>query len=291
MRHKISTDHGDPTSVTVFIKGSRPLVAAKEHPNFGAIVDALRAGEKDPKKIRDLFDTSQPIKRGFRRAFKNMARNLGLTAPTEMLSKKVEVRDGRIYYDNEEVNGTLVDVIVQYHADGNEDFTPLVLFLENLMQNPNPHSREHLYRWVSNREMVITEDGCFLAYKAVHRLGDKGTHTYRSSTAGSNTVRVDGRKFTGHVPQSIGSKIEMPREEVTFSPGVHCAQGLHAGTWGYTRWFGGGTTLLVKINPADVVSVPTDHKSQKLRTCAYEVMDEVTAPLSGALYKAPAVAS
>lgn len=296
MRHKISTDHGEPTSVTVFIKGSRPLVAAKEHPNFGVIIEALRAGEDDPKKIRDLFDTSEPIKRGFRKALRRMGEVLGLveedvTPARQKLSRKVEVKNGRIYYQGKEIDNSLVDVIVDYHTEGNEDFTPLVLFLENLMKNPNEHSREHLYRWVANRDLAITDDGCFLAYKAVHKLGDKGTHTYRSSTAGANSVRVDGRKFTGHVPQSVGSVVEMPRDEVTFAPGVHCAAGLHAGTWAYTRWFGGSTTLRVKINPADVVSVPTDHGSQKLRVCRYTVVDEVTSEQKGRRYKTPVVAS
>ena len=37
----------------------------------------------------------------------------------------------------------------------------------------------------------------------------------------------------------------------------------------------GDRMVAVKINPADVVSVPSDYGNQKLRTCRYEVMFEV----------------
>lgn len=274
MRHHIVSDHGEAKSVTVYIKGRRPLVAGKEHPNFGAILDALRAGEDDPKKIQALFDMSQPIKKGFRKALKKLAMNLGLAAD-DRVTDKVEVKDGRVYHDGEEVDGVITDVILQYYNEGNEDFVPLVRFLENLKKNPNPHSREHLYRWVERRHLTITEDGCFLAYKGVSRLGDKGTHAYGSVTSGSDKVTVDGRTFTGRIPQSIGSLIEMAREDVTFDPGQHCSRGLHVGTWSYARSWG-TVRLLVKVNPADVVSVPNDSSSQKLRTCAYEVLSETT---------------
>jgi hypothetical protein len=38
---------------------------------------------------------------------------------------------------------------------------------------------------------------------------------------------------------------------------------------------GGGRLVAVKINPADVVSVPSDYNNQKLRTCSYTVMFEI----------------
>jgi hypothetical protein len=41
------------------------------------------------------------------------------------------------------------------------------------------------------------------------------------------------------------------------------------------RHFGGARTVIVKINPADVVSIPTDYDNSKGRACRYEVIGEV----------------
>jgi hypothetical protein len=35
--------------------------------------------------------------------------------------------------------------------------------------------------------------------------------------------------------------------------------------------------MIVKINPADVVAIPTDYNNQKGRCCRYEVVDEYVA--------------
>ena len=59
-----------------------------------------------------------------------------------------------------------------------------------------------------------------------------------------------------------------------------CSAGLHAGTLEYVQSYGRfcedetstDQCIIVKINPADVVSVPTDCNCQKLRTTSYEVL-------------------
>jgi hypothetical protein len=65
---------------------------------------------------------------------------------------------------------------------------------------------------------------------------------------------------------------------------VGCHTGLHAGTWDYATTFSGDTLLLVKVNPRDVVSVPTDCNWQKIRTCRYTVVDVVTERVGGSFY-------
>jgi hypothetical protein len=39
--------------------------------------------------------------------------------------------------------------------------------------------------------------------------------------------------------------------------------------------FGGERTVIVKINPRDVVSIPTDYNEAKGRACRYEVIGEL----------------
>jgi hypothetical protein len=60
---------------------------------------------------------------------------------------------------------------------------------------------------------------------------------------------------------------------------VACAPGLHIGTYNYAHGTYGGAgsiVLAVLVDPADVVSVPTDHNNQKCRCCAFKVLSTVT---------------
>ena len=75
---------------------------------------------------------------------------------------------------------------------------------------------------------------------------------------------------------SPGQILSMPRRDVDDNRERTCSYGFHAAAYSYARNFmGGGRLIAVKINPADVVSVPSDYNNQKLRTCRYEVMFEV----------------
>ena len=55
---------------------------------------------------------------------------------------------------------------------------------------------------------------------------------------------------------------------------VHCGAGLHVATLAYAQDYGNSESLIVivKVNPADVVSVPEDYGCQKVRCCKYEVL-------------------
>ena len=55
-----------------------------------------------------------------------------------------------------------------------------------------------------------------------------------------------------------------------------CYAGLHVGALDYVASYGSpdaeDNIIIVKVNPRDAVSVPTDSSHQKLRTCRYEVV-------------------
>jgi hypothetical protein len=131
-------------------------------------------------------------------------------------------------------------------------------FLDNLMANPSMTSRKELYLFLEAADLPITQDGCFLAYKAVrHDFLDKHSGTFSNKP---------------------GVTFSMPRAEVDDNRDVTCSYGFHAAAYEYARGFLGSTgdkMVAVKINPADVVSVPSDYNNQKLRTCKYTVMFEI----------------
>ena len=263
LKFNIVTDDGEPSSVTVFPPGRAPLVATKESKNFATIIRFLTGEEtaSDEESIYGLFDL-QP----------------SLNAKFTKVSDRVSIRGGQVYLDNMKQDGVLADTIIKFFLAQHDDYMSLVNFMEKIETNPNPHSRENLFRWLKNGRFSITPDGDIICYKGVNRRTGQDTRDeyYQSVTAGP--AIVDGQPMTGHIPNDPGVIVEMPRNEVTFDPNQTCSKGLHVAEWGYASGFGHtGITLMVLVNPRDVVSVPSDSNDHKMRVCRYKVLKRVHA--------------
>lgn len=256
MKYNITTREGDQESVTVFI-GADSLVATKDHPRFGEIAAYLTGGGDDEKALRGLFDVS-----------------LALAGHFQHLSERVTANMGAIYLDGDPLHNALTDTIVRFMADGERAISPLANFMEKIEQNPNHHSKANLFRWLEKHDFAIDNDGDFYAYKGV---------TSDHTSLNTGTAMVNGNVVKGKIPNQAGTIIEMPRSKVQHDPKIGCHTGLHAGNWRYAREFG-TKVLLVKINPRDVVSVPTDSDDEKLRVCRYRVVKELSRELEGVLY-------
>jgi len=176
----------------------------------------------------------------------------------------VSVNNGKMKWDGidmpEMFSGTIMDMIQQGYP-----FEPMLNFLDNMSQNPSDHAIVELFEFMENKNMPITPDGHFLAYKAVKR-------DYKDI-------------FSGTFDNSVGSICEVPRSKVNTNRNDHCGAGLHVGAFDYAKSYGGidldddeggnGNKLMIcKVNPRDVVSVPNDSRCQKLRCCRYEVVSE-----------------
>jgi len=246
----VGTDDG--STITVYVKGGEPMLAHSSHPNFDAILEGVLA---DDEAVVDLFDISRTAASRF-----------------EKLTERVSVAHGKVYLDNEEVNDAIAEQITRFIDEGVEDWKPLVAFFENVQANPNDHSREQLYNWLSKRDFTITEDGLIVGYKGVAIDGDQFVSIH------SGRAIVDGEVKTGRIPNYIGAVVEMPRNEVTWDPSIGCHSGLHVGTYEYANSFANGALLQVHVNPRDVVSVPTDCDWAKVRCCRYTVIDTIDAP-------------
>ena len=257
---------GNESSVTAFIDGEM-YVANQDHRNWDAIVAGITSGDES---VVRLFDASEAVATRF-----------------ERLTDRVSVKSGQVFFDGDPLNNTLTDQILRF-LEADEDFMPLVNFLEKVSLNPEPHSREQLYNWVAARPSItITEDGDLIAYKGLYlEEREDGDVVYLSVHSGD--AIVNGELFENRqIPQRIGDTVEMPRSQVEFNPAVGCSTGLHAGTFDYSRSYG-SARVKVAINPRDVVSVPTEHNEAKIRVCRYVVIDvaeeEVNAPLWRAVF-------
>lgn len=180
----------------------------------------------------------------------------------------VEVKNGKVFYEGEEVHGAISKRILEFMSKG-LPFQPLVNFLNNLMENPSMQSQKELYDFLEHQYLPVTEDGHFLAYKAVR------------------SDYMD--KYAGKFRNKVGDVCQMTRAKVDDNRGIGCSQGLHAGALNYVAGYGsldaGDKIVIVKINPKDVVSVPSDCNCEKLRTCRYEVVGEYQGELLKPLYK------
>lgn len=214
------------------------------HKNYHAIMNAL--GEGDDELVMDLLeDTSK------------------LTAYFE--NSAIRVDGGVLYYNDEIIENSIVDRIMKFY-ENKLPYMPLVRFLEKLLNNTSAASVRELYDFLSNEKLPITEDGDFLAYKA---------------------VREDFMDiYSGKVEYKLGTSVEMPRRNVDDDRARGCSYGLHAGSIDYVHSYGGSTSkkLIVKINPADVVSVPSED-CRKLRTCKLFVLCEYLGDLEHPLYQ------
>lgn len=200
------------------------------------------------------------------------------------LSERVTLRGNTLYFDGDEIRDSIAEHILRFFRDNDErGYAPLVRFLEKVQQNPSDESRESLYAWLSNRDFTINTDGDFVAYKGVRWSGSENDVPV---SVHHGFAIVDGVAVNGPVPNKVGSVIEMPRSMVDGDRSVGCSFGLHAGTWEYASSFGQGGTLVVLINPRDVVSVPSDCNFQKLRVSRYRVTDVREQPIEswGAAY-------
>lgn len=255
-------NHGGRESITVFIPGeSGPAHAHDDHPSYDAIVSAARQDNADT--VRRLIDVVAEVASRF-----------------QPLSERVSVKNGRVYFDGDEVDDSLTRQIVRFLNEHVDNWRPLVAFMENVAANPNMHSREQLYDWLSVRQgITITEDGEIVAYKGVAR----DSHDGRLRSLSSGTAIVDGEPVSGRIPNAVGSTVEMPRSAVAHDPGQACSTGLHVGTFEYAESWARNAMLEVLVNPRDVVSVPTDAGGEKIRVCRYLVQDIIDKPHTSAL--------
>jgi hypothetical protein len=165
-----------------------------------------------------------------------------------------ELRGSNVYYKDEIVNSLLAKRILTLTKEG-FDASPLLLFLENLMSNPSKRAVDELYGFLEVSKLPITDDGHFLAYKSVR-------DNYKDH-------------YSGTMDNSVGAIVSMERNAVDEDKDRTCSSGLHFAAHEYAEGFGGGKMVVLKINPRDVVAIPSDYSNQKGRCSTYEVLEEV----------------
>ena len=154
--------------------------------------------------------------------------------------------------------------------------------------------RNVVSRETKNKELVEFISNAYTKVKAVwhrnpinYRIVDLGEKNYKLEKttdipAGSiignlSTLYLDlpslqensyTSAHTGKEDYRIGSVISMPRNEGDDNNNVSCSKGFHAASKAYDYSSFGDQSILIIINPVDVLSVPLNEEG-KLRTCRW----------------------
>lgn len=226
--------------VSVFLNGKATSIA-KDDPRYEPLTSAL-ANSASEAEIQALIATPKDI--------------LQSEIDELRLSDLITIVSDVVYYKQRPIANSLTSRMLEHIRQG-VDIKPMVPFLENLELNPSRRIEQNLYEFLERGKIPLTLDGFFVAYKAV-RNDWKDIHS-------------------GTFDNSIGSIVEVPRNQVDEDPDRTCSHGLHVCSFDYLPSFAhaDGHVIIVKVNPADVVAIPTDYNLTKMRVCRYEVIGEV----------------
>lgn len=257
MQYILSSD-----SLTAFVKG-KPYTVNRTAEIFNAAMQAVKEGSEQ------AFLNVVEIKKEIVKHFSDYA--------------DVVLEDNRLMYGNREITGLIAKRVMEL-LDHGLDVKPMLNFVSNLMANPSKRAVDETFGFVDACKLPITEDGCILAYRRVRAdyfdqhsrtVPNKPAHLFTQEELNAmpivcgkqNEVTVsvmDGRTF-----------VDMDRNLVDEDKDRTCSQGLHFCSYEYLQHFPGERIIVVKINPCDIVAIPSDYNNAKGRTCSYEIVDEI----------------
>lgn len=168
----------------------------------------------------------------------------------------IAIDGDKITWKGQPFHNALTSRMIEMYQEG-FPIDPMVRFMERLMENPSKRSVDQVYGFLEKNNLPITPDGYFLAYKKVRK----------------DYLDIHSGTISNHV----GAVVEMDRNKVDDNPDSHCSTGLHFCSISYLGHFGGSSDpiMILKISPADVVSIPNDYNGAKGRCSRYEVVGQV----------------
>ena len=209
--------------------------------NFPAVVLALTSG--DAQTAIDNIDVASAIE--------------------YYMKGYVVVEHGIVKYQGMQITGGMTSRIIDAMTSGDETkVSALVMFFNNLMENPSNRAVNELFGFLEANDIVLTEDGYFYAWKKVR----------------ANYKDI----YTGTMDNSPGTMVSVPRNMVDENSEVTCSHGLHVCSKSYLGHFGNcvdNRVVRVKVHPRDVVAIPKDYNNSKMRCSGYYVVEDATSEI------------
>ncbi|WVX87588.1 RIIB lysis inhibitor [Vibrio phage EniLVp02] len=162
-----------------------------------------------------------------------------------------------VTYAGHDLPSDVATEIIRAATSANEyELEKLSAFVIRLLQNPSYTAVRRAFAFIKAKDIKITNDGLLMCYKNV----------------------ADDFKdiYSGTFDNSPGQLLQMNRWMVDDDHGKTCSSGLHVCSKSYLSHYGKGQrTVRCLVDPADIVSIPTDYNDAKMRCCRYYVLDEV----------------
>lgn len=235
-----------PNSIAVFNPSTGDTMSVySDHPNFAEVRQIVMRGDltaDEEAKVFSLVEDSQ------KKVAATLASLDGLTVDATGISFNGELLDQRA-----------TRRIVELMGAG-QNAEPLLRFLRKLLDNPKPGIFLELFDFMSKAGLPITAEGDFIAYKIV----------------GPNYMDL----YSGKFDNSIGQSPKMPASQVDDDRNRTCSRGLHVCSKKYLPYYGGSVgsdnrIMIVRVNPKDVMAIPTDYNHAKMRCTTYDVIGEL----------------
>mgnify|MGYP003654236212 FL=1 len=243
------------------VLGGQPHQFDHTHPEYNGLCECVMAGDAD--EFVDLINTGTVIENWSEGNF--------------------AFRDGFLYYEDEQVASQPTERIINM-IKNSWDYKPMLAYLDRLYQNVSNRAVHESYTWCSNKGLPITDDGMLIGYKGVSLYSgeDRFDKLGRPLAEGDHVDKYTGTSFRNN----IGDECSMNRRGVSDNCNDGCASGLHVGTYEYAEnWAGtNGVVILVKFDPSDIVSVPTDCGYSKMRVSKYTVVSVAREQLEEEVY-------
>ncbi len=136
------------------------------------------------------------------------------------------------------------------------------------LQETRQHTVQDLLTFLERADIPIMDDGSLLVYKILQKAP-----TQFANTPSNTEIFVDCH--SKRVPQWVGAVVQMDAALVDGNRSVECSHGLHIARRGYLGRFHGNVCVLAKVNPEDIIAVPT-HDANKVRVCAYHILHQLS---------------
>ncbi len=197
------------------------------------------------------------------RAMCNLTKMIVESNECEMFETYMLIDESKVDYDFNEFT-KFFEVIQKKYGNvkvSTETLKPLLL---NILLNPFINCKQELYDYCSNLDFEFTTDGCILAYKV---LRDDYT-SFHPNLHGEHLLHTFGKEL-------VEPDFDNDRTNV-------CSKGLHFCAKDYIRSYSSsGKVIIVKVNPRDIVAIPTDYNFKKGRCIKYTPICDYQYSFSG----------
>jgi hypothetical protein len=231
---------------TIVFRGKEPKILSASTELYAKVLEALLV-KKDYALVEKLLFPEVLLAQETKGALKSSS--VGTIRDNENLPVDPVVRD-----------------YLEEFLDKGYSLEPLVALAKNIKRAHNQFVRDQMVRFLRAGKLPLTEDGCFIAFRGVYKVEENDTEMFSRGFKVGDFID----NYSKSIRNNVGDAPRMAWEQVDQNPHQTCSAGLHVGSWAYMGHY--HHIVAVKVNPADVVSVPYEYGDQKMRCMSFEVM-------------------